>query len=306
MLAQLQKLITLSWFGGAIAWAVWMICQQQAAWAWLAAALMLLSYGLRIGLEFWVLTVQRRGDPAPRASAGQLLKAWWAECTTAPQILCWQMPFKTHAHADFLPHALDLLDLPSAQSQGIVLIHGFLCNRSLWNHWMPRLRAMGIAHIAVTLEPVLGSIDAYVPTIEAAVQRLQAATGKPPLIVAHSMGGMAARAWRVQHGRQDVPIITIATPHQGTRMAHLGFARNAWQMKPASAWLQALVKREYACSTTPYAHITCFYSHCDNIVMPPSAATLPGADNRHVAGEAHVHLLWHPAVFEAACEAVQH
>jgi triacylglycerol lipase len=307
MLARLQQLITLSWLGGVLAWAVWKIDEGQAAWAWVALAVLLAGYGLFMGLEFLILVLQRRGDAAPRASAYQLLKAWWGECTSAPVVFAWHQPFRSQAHADFLPTAD-----AAVQGTGVVLIHGFLCNRGLWNPWMPRLRALGIAHIAVTLEPVFGSIDAYVHTIEAAVQRLQAATGKAPVIVAHSMGGMAARAWYAQHARRhqglrgaasaDVKIITVATPHQGTCMAHMGFARNAWQMKPASPWLQALVKTEYERDTTPYGAFTCFYSHCDNIVMPPSAATLPGADNRHVAGEAHVHLLWHPAVFEAVCE----
>jgi hypothetical protein len=45
-------------------------------------------------------------------------------------------------------------------------------------------------------------------------------------------------------------------------------------------------------------HFTCFYSDCDNIVMPPSAGTLPGADNRCLPGWSHVHLASHPAVLD--------
>jgi triacylglycerol lipase len=297
MLARLEQLITLGWISGVIAWAVWMISTQQAAWAWVAAALMLIGHGMRMGFEFVVLLVQRRGDAAPQASTRQLVKAWWGECITSPQVFCWQQPFRSQAHADFLPEST------SAQTTGLVLVHGFVCNRGLWNPWMPRLRALGIPHIAVTLEPVLGSIDAYVPTIETAVQRLQAATGKPPVIVAHSMGGLAARAWAAQFDRQEVRIITIATPHQGTWMAHWGLARNTQQMKPASPWLQKLAAREQAQSKAPYAHITCFYSHCDNIVMPPSNATLPGADQRLLEEVGHLDMLWHAAVFTTACRA---
>ena len=40
--------------------------------------------------------------------------------------------------------------------------------------------------------------------------------------------------------------------------------------------------------------MTCFYSHCDNIVFPPVTATLQGADNRHLPGVAHVQMADHP------------
>jgi hypothetical protein len=72
-------------------------------------------------------------------------------------------------------------------------------------------------------------------------------------------------------------------------------------MRRANDWLARLQASEAARSAgaPPYARFTCFYSHCDNIVFPPSTATLPGADNRHVPGSAHVHLAAQPEVFEA-------
>ncbi|NJM84726.1 MAG: hypothetical protein HC844_21870 [Tabrizicola sp.] len=44
-------------------------------------------------------------------------------------------------------------------------------------------------------------------------------------------------------------------------------------------------------------HFTCFYSHCDNIVMPASTAVLPGADNRHIDGMPHIALVYSPEVW---------
>ena len=46
-----------------------------------------------------------------------------------------------------------------------------------------------------------------------------------------------------------------------------------------------------------FERFTCFYGHCDNIVFPASTATLPGADNRHVAGCAHVQMAHQDEVF---------
>ena len=77
----------------------------------------------------------------------------------------------------------------------MLFVHGFFCNRGLWNPWMRRLRAAGIPFVAVNLEPVFGSIDSYASIVEAAVRSLEQATGGAPVIVAHSMGGLAVRSW---------------------------------------------------------------------------------------------------------------
>jgi hypothetical protein len=45
-----------------------------------------------------------------------------------------------------------------------------------------------------------------------------------------------------------------------------------------------------------YAQFTCFYGHCDNIVFPTLTATLSGADNRHLAATAHIHMAYRPEV----------
>ena len=47
-----------------------------------------------------------------------------------------------------------------------------------------------------------------------------------------------------------------------------------------------------------------FWGHCDNIVFPASTATLPGADNRVVAGRPHVGLAAAPEIFEDVLQRV--
>ena len=54
-----------------------------------------------------------------------------------------------------------------------------------------------------------------------------------------------------------------------------------------------------------YRRFTCFYGHCDNIVFPCSTATLPDADNRHLRGHAHVHMLRHPDVLAEVLRRLQ-
>ena len=81
--------------------------------------------------------------------------------------------------------------------------------------------------MAVNLEPVFGSIDGYAPQIDAAVQQLTETTGLPPLLVCHSMGGLAARAWlkRMNAESRVHHVVTIGTPHRGTSFADWGVGR---------------------------------------------------------------------------------
>jgi triacylglycerol esterase/lipase EstA (alpha/beta hydrolase family) len=154
---------------------------------------------------------------------------------------------------------------------------------------------LGHPFIAVNLEPVFGSIDEYVPVIEEAVHRIERATGKAPVLVCHSMGGIAARAWmratsaehRVHH------IITIASPHAGTWLARFSRVTNGRQMRPDSEWMAQLAQSS---GPARNARFTCWYSNCDNVVFPASAATLDGADNRLVRGVGHVALGFHHEV----------
>ena len=86
--------------------------------------------------------------------------------------------------------------------------------------------------------------------------------------------------------------MTIGSPHRGTWLARLALSVNMKEMQIDSHWQQLLGTREPA--QRP-AWFTCFYGHCDNIVFPPSTATLRGADNRHLPAVAHVRMVDHPA-----------
>ena len=121
--------------------------------------------------------------------------------------------------------------------------------------------------IAVNLEPMLGSIDDYVATLDEAVTRLTAATGLPPLVVAHSMGGLAVRAWMRAVPGADARVfhvVTLGTPHHGTWLARWGHGTNARQMRYRSPWIQALAAAEPA---GRYRLFTCWHTCGDNSVV---------------------------------------
>ena len=297
MNARWQQALSLSILLCAAAWVAW---QWPRSPAWAVAGLCVpVVWNLAwMGLQFALMHRVNRGDAAPRASTPQLLRACVAEARAAAVVFGWRQPFRARAVPDWLPEPR-----PDAR-RGVVLIHGYLCNRGLWNPWMALLRERGHAFVAVTLEPAFGSIDAYVDTIDAAVRRVAAATGRAPVLVCHSMGGLAARAWLRAAPDGDARVhrvITLGTPHGGTWVARWSRTANGWQMRLSSDWLRAL-----AASEPPQraALFTCWYSNCDNIVFPAGTAQLAGADNRFIAGAAHVEMAFVPSVVQACLDEI--
>ena len=291
MLARLQQALTLGAVALSLLWAVLCVRAGHVAWGLGGALFVLGAYALVLALEFLLLRWVHGNDPTPQASAAQLLRAWWGEVLAAPRVFCWRQPFQSQRWPDQLTPQMH-------GRRGVLLVHGFVCNRGLWNPWLRRLHALGVPTLAVNLEPVFGTIDDAIPLIEDAVRRLETTTGLAPIAVAHSMGGLALRRWWAEHG-DDTRLhhaITIGTPHHGTWLARFAMSRNARQMRQRSPWLDTLAVRE---PPSRAQRFTCFYSHCDNIVFPPTAATLAGACNRHLPGVAHVHMADHPAPWAA-------
>jgi len=292
MIARLQRTTVMLLLAVSLLWFVTRAWDGEWTSAVVGALLLFNMQPLMLAVEFFVLVpLVNRGDAAPKPGFVRLLRAWWRESLTAHAVFGWHQPFRAGKHADSI-------DAATRGQRAVVLVHGFFCNRGLWNRWIPALRAARVPHLAITMEPPFADIDDYVDLIDAAIDRATASTGVAPLLVGHSMGGLAIRAW--WRARRDIAasrvhsVITIGSPHQGTFTARFAKAVNASQMRLASEWLRDLAEQE---SPQCRSRFTCFYSHCDNIAMPASTGALPGADNRHVTGQPHVSLAFAPEVF---------
>ena len=249
-------------------------------------------YYAYLALLFIAIHYINRSDPQPRATLWALVQAWLHESVAAVKVFLWWQPFRQAAIADNLA--------PSSQ-RGVVFIHGFFCNRGFWTPWMRQLIRQNRVFVAVTLEPAFGSIDDYAELVEAAVTQVTAATGQAPTLICHSMGGLAARVWLRSQAQNDDRvdrIITLGTPHFGTALstdrALLPFI-NTHQMRRLGVWTQGLTQGELAAR---YAKFTCWYSNCDNIVVPTSTAMLPGADNRLLTAQGHVSMAFDARVMQ--------
>ncbi len=289
VLARLQQVLTLAILGCALAWLVWQ-WPRSPVWAVTGFAAIVLLHAWVLALEFALLAIVSRKDRVPRPTPLELVRAWRDETLSGFHIFAWRQPFRWR-------QVPDRLDGPAVRGRhGVVFIHGFVCNRGFWAPWMRHLQAEGRACAAVNLEPVFTEIDGYAATVDEAVRRVREATGLPPVLVCHSMGGLAARAWlrtQPQGEFAAAHVVTIGSPHRGTWLARFSHLANGRQMRIGGEWLDQLT----ACWMPAHAErFTCWYSNCDNIVFPPSTATLPGADNRLVRGVGHVDLAFEPQV----------
>lgn len=185
------------------------------------------------------------------------------------------------------PFADLIFSVKAARRRGekppVMLVHGYRCNSGLWWWMLPRLRSASFEVEAIDLEPALVSIDRFAEQLHQHIEACLKDTGGAKLrLVTHSMGGLVARAYLQRYGSQRVDkLITLACGHHGTRLARLGWGRNAREMEPGSAWLAAL--REPA----PVPTVTVWTAE-DNFIAPQTSSRLCGAREVALTGMGHL------------------
>lgn len=251
-----------------------------------------------LGVPLWALLLQAMWAGWLSGGPGWWVRwrAVWAELGWNLRVFGWQQPWCAHRYPD--------TGQPTAR-RGVLLVHGHLCNRGFWLPWLRWLCDRGVPYATVNLWPMWSDIDSHAPAIDAALRRLTTLTGQPPLVLAHSKGGLSVRAWWrwcVQSGQDEAAVtarvagvITLASPHQGTRLAAWAPGAAARQMAPDGDWVGMLAAAE---SVAWRARLCCVASDADAVVYPPELAGLPGAAGRVLAGLAHIELAFDARVRE--------
>lgn len=179
----------------------------------------------------------------------------------------------------------------------VLLVHGYICNHRVWDDVKLALHRAGHPVLAIDLEPLFTSIDDYAALIEKSVAELQRATGTAQVaLVGHSMGGLVIRAWLRAYGTSRVAkVITLGTPHQGTRAPGASATPNGAQMTWHSPWLQALELSETE-ATRRLIHIA--LTQQDNIAYPQRDQVLVGAAVTEFSGIGHLQMCLDLAVIQ--------
>lgn len=257
----------LPWIAGALAWYFGAVAALTAVYFAIA----------------WFFRSPR--PPELRLTARATLRLVWREYATlagaAPRMMLYRRLVR---------------DPPPARAGvPVLLLHGVLCNAGVWHRLARHLASRGIRDVyALSYGPPLASIELFAEQAEAAIERIVRATGAARvMIVAHSMGGLVARAHARRYGTSRVArIVTIGTPHHGSLEAWLSMGTSLAQLRPGSAWLAELDREPL-----PAVPIVSIWSWHDSMVVPQTSARLAGSVDVPLVGIGHNALLGDGAVF---------
>lgn len=163
---------------------------------------------------------------------------------------------------------------PDTAEMPIILVHGWIHNRSAFLGMARALRRAGFRHIhAFDHQPLVYDIPEIAGMLAAEVERVRQVSGaEKVMIVGHSMGGLVVRYYVQRLGGDAVvdTAITLGTPHRGTYAAHLAPGAAGPQMRPGSPILRVL---EESARPTDVRWVA-VYSDLDLLILPAISAKL--------------------------------
>ena len=222
----------------------WLIAREGHGSLWLVLLLAVLAPWLTSLGVILVGAVKSR-QPGQSGQIAVWLRATAGEYVASTRVFLLQQPWAKSPPRLETPasHALAAATPPRVP---VVLVHGYICNHRVWDALAARLLQAGHTVKRLDLEPLFTSIDDYAALLDKAVDELCAETGAPKVaLIGHSMGGLVVRAWMRACGTGRVQrVITLGTPHQGTRIDPHPQTPNGKQMAWHSDWLQTLADSE--------------------------------------------------------------
>ncbi|MFF0220699.1 esterase/lipase family protein [Streptomyces sp. NPDC004629] len=191
--------------------------------------------------------------------------------------------------------------LPARPELPVVLLHGFIDNRSVFVLLRRNLAQQGRNHVqSLNYSPLTCDIRTAAELLGRHIEEICARTGSPQVdIVGHSLGGLIARYYVQRLGGHSRirTLVTLGTPHSGTRAVPLANAHPiVRQMRPGSDVIEELALPAPDCGT----RFVSFWSDLDSVMDPLESACLDHpdllAENVPVTGIGHLALPVHPAV----------
>jgi pimeloyl-ACP methyl ester carboxylesterase len=165
-----------------------------------------------------------------------------------------------------------------AAATPILLVHGLVDNRSVFAVLRRALRRRGFGRVrTVNYSPFTSDIRAAARVLGRHVEALCAQTGYERVhVVAHSLGGLIARYYvqRLGGDARVHTLVTLGSPHGGTRAAHLLPLRIVRQLRPSSDVVAELARPAYECQT----RFVAIWTNVDQLIYPKSSARIDHPD----------------------------
>lgn len=162
-------------------------------------------------------------------------------------------------------------EIAEGERRPIVLLHGFALTQTSWLVLGRRLARRGLGPLFGTTYFSLQSVRTSAEHLAMFVEEVCKRTGAARVdIVAHSMGGVVARYYleRLGGAARLGRLVTIASPHGGTRMGRFGIAEGARDLAIGSRLIAELTPPP---ADAPYTSI---WSRSDSIVLPQASSSI--------------------------------
>ncbi|MBP8645950.1 MAG: alpha/beta fold hydrolase [Syntrophobacteraceae bacterium] len=194
---------------------------------------------------------------------------------------------------------------PSCLLPPVILIHGLYHNASGWVLYRWWLRRAGFANVFAmnysswntSFEEVLAKAARFVEEVG------RKFPGQPVMLVGHSLGGLVSRALVQRYGSRihAAAVVTLGTPHQGSKLAVFGVGKLARSLIYRGPLIQSLEEEPSDLNTRCLA----LYSPLDNMVLPNEALRPRSSSWQQEESSplSHVGMLFHRST---AARAIRH
>ena len=178
----------------------------------------------------------------------------------------------------------------------IVLVHGIFQRGYSFSPLKKKFEKLGCECLVPRLSPC-DARSGIEPLAQQLQREIEATWGKAASfhIVAHSMGGLVSRYYLQELGGYEhcQTLITLATPHHGTKAAYFYPGKGAGQMRPHSAFLEQL---EASSHRLQHVRLLSYRTPLDLIILPSTSSHWEMAENHRVWALAHPLVMHMPSV----------
>lgn len=186
---------------------------------------------------------------------------------------------------------------PDPASPPVILVHGLYHNASAWVLYRMWLKRAGFRNIyAMNYNSLRCTFPQAVEQLSASIEEVaRLHPGRRIVLIGHSLGGLLSRfcVERENQAERTVAVITLGTPHHGSKLAVLGPGRLAGNIVYQGALFREIDQDAPPCDVPGLS----LYSAVDNMVLPNDALEIdcPGWTQELISPISHVSMLFHRA-----------
>jgi triacylglycerol lipase len=157
----------------------------------------------------------------------------------------------------------------------IIFVHGLYHNHTAWYLYLRWFRRWGWSHMkAINLRGKFRSIHEFARILADEVEKVMAESQSDQVdLVGQSMGGLVIRSYLAEGSSQAKTrrVVTLGSPHRGTKLAVFGLGQAAKEMVPGSAFLESL---NQGVQIPEGGRFYAIYTIVDNMILPNESTKL--------------------------------